>query len=211
MDYDLWVLSIYDEYKKEYEKQFPHKKFIDKLRELSILKKCILGIYFFGVFINMIFCIYGINKNNSNVVVLSLLIDLIITTIMNSQIKVDFQEYKKKLEIFAKVLEKEKLNDIELLKKIEKDTSGILNNLFNKINKENIEVISAIIQGIGIFYFIKKLGTRIIINIILFIIIVAFLIYLIYTIVTNIPNNKYTKKRDMNQLIKIYITYKNYK
>lgn len=53
MDYDLWVLSIYDEYKKEYEKQFPHKKFIDKLRELSILKKCILGIYIFGVFINM--------------------------------------------------------------------------------------------------------------------------------------------------------------
>lgn len=130
---------------------------------------------------------------------------------MNSQIKVDFQEYKKKLEIFEKVLEKEKLNDIALLKKFEKDTSGILNNLFNKINKENIEVISAIIQGIGIFYFIKKLGTRIIINIILFIIIIAFLTYLIYTLVINIPNNKYTKKRDMNQLIKIYITYKNYK
>ena len=142
---------------------------------------------------------------------LSILIDLIITIIMNSQIKVDFQEYKERLKIFEKVLIKENLNDIEMLKKFEKDTSGILNNLLNKINKENIEVISAMIQAFGIVYFVKKLGTKIIINIILFIIIVAFLTYLIYTIVINIPNNKYIKKRDMNQLIKIYMTYKNYK
>lgn len=211
MDYNLWVLSIYDEYTKEYKKKFPQKKLRDKFRELSNFKKFILGIYILGTFINMIFCLYGINKNSSIIVMLSILIDLIITIIMNSQIKVDFQEYKERLKIFEKVLIKENLNDIEMLKKFEKDTSGILNNLLNKINKENVEVISAIIQGIGIVYFVKKLGTKIIINIILFIIIVAFLTYLIYTIVINIPNNKYIKKRDMNQLIKIYMTYKNYK
>lgn len=211
MDYNLWVLSIYDEYTKEYKKKFPQKKLRDKFRELSNFKKFILGMYILETFINMIFCLYGINKNNSIIVILSILIDLIITIIINSQIKVDFQEYKERLKIFEKVLIKENLNDIEKLKKFEKDTSGILNNLLNKINKENIEVISAMIQAFGIVYFVKKLGTKIIINIVLFIIVVALLAYLIYTIVINIPNNKYIKKRDMNQLIKIYMTYKNYK
>ena len=56
MDYNLWVLSIYDEYTKEYKKKFPQKKLRDKFRELSNFKKFILGIYILGTFINMIFC-----------------------------------------------------------------------------------------------------------------------------------------------------------
>ena len=37
------------------------------------------------------------------------------------------------------------------------------------------------------------------------IIIIVLLAYLIYLIVISIPNNKYTKKKDMNELIKIYM------
>jgi len=44
-------------------KKFPQKKLRDKFRELSNFKKFILGIYILGTFINMIFCLYGINKN----------------------------------------------------------------------------------------------------------------------------------------------------
>ena len=210
MDYNLWVLSIYDEYRKEYEKKFPQKKFKDKFRELSKLKKTILILYIIMIIGDAILCLYGINKNNSGIVFLGVFMDFIITAIINSQLKVDFQEYKKRLKVFEEILIKENLNNIDTLKKLEKNTSSIVNNIFNKINKESIALISNIIQGVGIIYFLKKLGSKIILNIMALIIIIVLLAYLIYLIVISIPNNKYTKKKDMNELIKIYMVYKKY-
>ena len=192
MDYNLWVLSIYDEYRKEYQKQFPQKKF--KFRELSNLKKVALVVYILIVIIATIFCLYGLNKNKFAYLFLGLFMDLFITTIVNSQIKVDFQEYKKRLKVFEKVLIKENLNDIELLKKFQKDTSGLLNKIINSINEKNINIFSTFLEALGITYIIKILDINFILISVCFIIMGGFILYLMYSIIIEVPNNKYQKK-----------------
>lgn len=211
MDYNLWVLSIYDEYKKEYERQFPQKKFIDKVKELSMCNIILLFVYISVVIANTVFCIDGLSKNNFEYLFLGLFADLFITTLINSQIKVDFQDYKKRLKVFEKILIKENLNDIELLKKFQKDTSGLLNKIMNRINEKNINLFLTFIEALGATYIIKILDINFILISGFLIIMGGFILYLIYSIIIEVPNNKYQKKRDMNELIKIYMTYKNYK
>ena len=211
MNYNLWVLSIYDEYRKEYQKQFPQKKFIDKIKELSMYKMILLIGYISIVIVNTVFCIYELSKNNFEYLFFGLFVDLFIATLTNSQIKVDFQDYKKRLKVFEKILIKENLNDIELLKKFQKDTSGLLNKIINSINEKNINIFSTFLEALGITYIIKILDINFILISVCFIIMGGFILYLMYSIIIEVPNNKYQKKRDMNELIKIYITYKNYK
>ena len=211
MDYNLWVLSIYDEYKKEYEKQFPQKKFMDKVKELSMCKILLLIGYISIVILSTGFCIYGLSKNNFEHLFFGLFVNLFITTVINSQIKVDFQDYKKRLKVFEKILIKENLNDIELLKKFQKDTSGLLNKIINTINEKNMNMFLTFLEALGITYIIKILDINFILISVCFIIMGVFILYLMYSIIIDIPNNKYQKKRDMNELIKIYMTYKNYK
>ncbi|MGM9978162.1 MAG: hypothetical protein ACI33J_05140 [Clostridium sp.] len=211
MNYNLWVLSIYDEYRKEYQKQFPQKKFIDKIKELSMYKMILLIGYISIVIVNTVFCIYELSKNNFEYLFFGLFVDLFIATLTNSQIKVDFQDYKKRLKVFEKILIKENLNDIELLKKFQKDTSGLLNKIINSINEKNINIFSTFLEALGITYIIKILDINFILISVCFIIMGGFILYLMYSIIIEVPNNKYQKKRDMNELIKIYMTYKNYK
>ena len=205
MEYKDWLVAIYDKFCEKEKIKYPTKK----IKELSFkqITKLIVAILFLLIGISMY--IYGLLKSESRILIVGLLAELIMLVICSTE-KMDIRIFKNRISVLEEVLKEEELNNEISIKKIEKDSRGIL----SKIQDQNIlnllGMLGSFIGAIGITTIIQKSSEGVILIIALGTILLLAILMGIYFILTSIPITKTSKKKQLNGLLKILIVYRGY-
>ena len=205
MEYKDWLVAIYDKFCEKEKIKYPTKK----IKELSFkqITKLIVAILFLLIGISMY--IYGLLKSESRILIVGLLAELIMLVICSTE-KMDIRIFKNRISVLEEVLKEEELNNEISIKKIEKDSRGIL----SKIQDQNIlnllGMLGSFIGAIGITTIIQKSSEGVILIIALGTILLLAILTGIYFLLTSIPITKTSKKKQLNGLLKILIVYRGY-
>lgn len=189
MEYNEWLISIYDETIKRYKKEHEFK--LKKFKELSVKVKIQLILFIVCCLIGFLLNIYGIYKKYNEFLFMGCLVMFMPPTLLLYSQKYDLQYFKDNIEILKQVLESENLNNVEAIERLIKDTSGVL----YRINDMLIpKLIINVIGASGITYIINKLGGEVISLVISLFILIITVCLLGYYILRSIPNSKIIKK-----------------
>lgn len=221
MDYMGWVLSIYDEcikrYNKRYLKKLTNKEVIRKVFNKEYLVETISLImtifYIVGLITLMVLYFLGIIKRIEVYLTVGGLVLLIsyIPQIYRYELKLEY--FKRKLIILSEILEEESLTTTESIEKLVKDTEGVLDKIksfdFQLANKF-VLTLSGLSAAIGIKNINIENQTIKNFILILFIVLIfiIFMAWITYLILTMIPNSRIVRRQKLHELLKILLIYK---
>lgn len=205
MEYKDWLVALYDKYYKKEKVKYPTKK----IKELSCKQiiKLIFAILFLLVGICMY--IYGLLKSEIRILIVGLLAELIMLGICSAE-KTDIRMFKNKVSILEEVLKEENLNNEISIKKIEKDSRGILSKIKDESILNLLGMLGSFIGAIGLTTIIQKSGEGVILVIGLGTILLLAIAIGIYFILISIPITRISRRKQLNELLRILIAYKGY-
>ena len=208
MEYGDWLIALYDKFSKEYETKYPSNK--KSIKSLPFGKKVKLVIMMVLLIIGVGMYIYGLVKNDSVVLVIGILAEGIMF-LVGGTTKIDIERFKQKVFVLEKVLEDEKLDNEITIKKLEKSSRGI-----ERIIKESnilnlLSVIGSFIGTIGLTTAIQRASDGILSVILLGSFLLVGIIASGYFLLIGIPGTKISRKKQLNELLRILIVYKGYK
>ncbi|OSA92657.1 UNVERIFIED_ORG: hypothetical protein B2H93_13950 [Clostridium botulinum] len=214
MDYMGWILSIYDECERRYNKKYIKKLDIHRPKEyISLfLKKenrymtLLLGGLLLGVLFIIVLYFLGLVSNIEYYVIIPIMIFLLGLIPILYKYELELEDYEKKLVLLAEILEEHNLNKKEIKKLLLKQTKGILYRMLNIL----IGLIG-ILAPSGIFKYVAdqmKGKIETVIPLILAILMISIpMFYIFYQIATIIPNNRILRRQKFHQLLKILCVY----
>jgi len=214
MDYKGWVLSIYDEYIKRYNKKYnvleKKVKFKDAID--NMIKKenrpvaIILMIFMISVIIIVVLALLGIIKNIEVYLMSEMLGVSIIAYFYNHKYETDLKTYHRHVDVLREVLEDEGLYNERFIRKLRSYTGGI----FYKIN----EKIRGVIKGgigiasiLGLNYTSTKVDKDFALIILVVIAMILVIAYYVYMYLISMPNSRVIRKKNFHIILNILIAY----
>lgn len=203
MDYIGWVLSIYDEYKKQYKVKYP------KINKKMSLKNILKLAYIIVIpVIGFIILYYSIQNKSLDGMFISTLMIFVAPLFVIYSVELTLEEYKKRLEIMKGILEKEGLYTSSHLEKLAKETGSV----FYKIRYSNLEILIKSLTGIagaiGITYLYDKITSEVFTIIFILSIGLIAIVYTLRSIIQLIPNSRIVRKKEFHELLIILVVYK---
>lgn len=218
MNYEDWIIIIYDRYKKKYsEKYINNNKSTKKFKDLNIWERIKLILYFMFVISGGIAYLIGINLNIPIFFVIGVLFTIVPPMIIVYTIKFKLEDYKRNVHVLREVLEEENINTIPVIKTLIKDTDGILYKIKDGEANNYIKLMSFVGGLFGVLFgaafgvsnYLEKLkgennNMATILKVIILIMVIVGVFYIIRRM---IPENKYQKQKELHETLKILLIY----
>ncbi len=211
MDYTGWILSIYDECERRYNKKYIKKLDIHQPKEyISLfLKKdnrymtSLLGGLLLGVLSIIVLYFLGVVSNIGYYVIILIMIFLLGLIPILYKYELKLEDYEKKLVLLVEILEEHNLNKKEIKKLLLKQTKGILYRI--------LSILIGILASSGIFKYVAdqmkgKIETVIPLILAILMILIS-MFYIFYIIAIIIPNNRILRRQKFHELLKILCVY----
>lgn len=214
MNYNGWIMNIYDSYKEKYMFDRHMNKFsnFNKFKDLNIIGKIILIAYFIFVIGGGVSYFIGIYLNSPVISAIGLIAEVLppILLIYNTRFKQE--DYRKCVCTLREVLDEENINTIPAIKRLIRDTAGLLYRIKDGEVNNYIKLITFISASglmFGVSNYLNKLDIKnnnevIMIEIL---VIVAIIVGVLYILRMIIPGSKYTKQKELHEILKILLIY----
>ena len=230
MNYENWMISLYDFYREEYKRyyQIEKERFFKRVKRSynkgkvrGVIKeffsfrskKAMIGFVIYCVLeiVASIFYLIGLKDSNLTMVVIGLTGILIPPLFLIKTMKFSIDSYEKCVIVIKKILIQKGINSDEKLKQLTEDSGKFIRksaklDYILKLLQISIPVITPVIKKINI----ESINSFIKYNIelISIITILAIVTITIYILILNRPNGKRQKFKELNNLLKITLIYK---
>lgn len=207
MDYDGWLLSIYDKYKEKYNEKYPNERL--KFKEISSKNK-IKMVYFFAVlFVGLFVLGYAVYYKNVQATFISILLIVLGPLLVMYTNETKLNKYRNHIDVLYNVLADEKLNRKTQIEDLAKDTGGISYRIKITDADKVLKLITSLLGAASITYLFNKVTSDILILIISLVIMIVSIIWVIYSILLMVPNSRLERKKRFNELLKVLLIYMN--
>ncbi|MFW2491696.1 hypothetical protein ACN077_24530 [Clostridium chromiireducens] len=212
MNYKGWIMNIYGRYEQKYKEKYIGNKNTRKFRDLNIVGKLIMILYFSFVIGGSISYFIGIFLNNAVISIVGIVVEILPPIILIYKTKFKQEDYRKCVCTLREVLEEESINTIPVINRLIKDTAGIMYRIKDGEVNNYIKLLtfaSASGLAFGISDYLNKLEIRnnntiIIIKMLIVMTIIGGIIYILRLIV---PGSKYAKQKEFHEILKILLIY----
>lgn len=213
MDYKGWIMAIYDRYKQKYNERYLTNKNRRKFKNLTTKDKLKIIFYFILVIGGGISYFIGILLNNPIIFVIGILVEIIPPMILVYKTKFKMWDYKRCVNALRDVLEEENINTVPAIKKLIKDTAGVLYKIKDGEVNNYIKLLSFVSGAVGVAFgvgnYLDKLEVKnndmaVILKLFIGIAIIGGMIYIIILVM---PGSKYEKRKELHEILKILLIY----
>lgn len=213
MDYNGWVLSIYDEYRKRYDDKYEIKlskwKRFKRIIKVAFTKKNVfpfMTITLYGILLAVILILLTLKVINTksfiNIFSSGTLLYILCFSPYMYKNEPELQSYCSRIEILRNVLKEQNIYNRDVIVELKNHTG----NIFYKLGNFTMNVLIAAGFTAGIGEFLRRSDIQFFTYAVTVIIVAVIAIYSVYSIVTAIPNNRIVRRKNFHQLLKILLT-----
>ncbi|WP_160687492.1 hypothetical protein [Clostridium sp. C2-6-12] len=217
MNYKGWIMNIYDRYKLKYKERYTDDdknsfKNFNKINDLNAIGKILMILYFAFVIVGGISYFVGLYLNSPVVSAIGLIAEVVPPMLLIYNTKFEQDEYKKCVRVLREVLEEENIKTIPVIKRLIKDTAGVLYRIKDGEVNNYIKLLTFISASglmFGVSNYLNKIEIKnnnaiIIIEILIIIAIIGGIIYILRMVN---PGSKYAKQKELHEILKILLIY----
>lgn len=209
MNYSDWILSIYDEYKKQNdEAKDENNNLIKVFKGLKMKLKIKIISFILIMIIGMGMYLYGLLFKRLDIYLWGMMMAIIPILIESYMGKLSLQYYKKNKDILQKVLEDEGFYNEKAIKELIRETEVFFSRVKNYKIGILIKGISSFITILGPTYILSKIDNQIIKISVTIMVVTIIFSGLIYFMLRNISGGKIARRKEFNELLKILLFYK---
>lgn len=211
MDYRGWILSIYDEFQRVYNKENSKIKKTKKqvLKEMFLKENLFITLVVLSYAILQITLIILYIKIKDRSISWCMVLVMFVTGFLAStqmyKNELTIYKYHEMIETLKEVLEQNNLNSEHYVRYLLKYTGGVL---YKIKNVKGGGMISNTLAGSTAVYIADRVFKSSLLSLIIIIgLLVAFLFTIIYLYLSEIPNSRIVRKSQFHQLLRILVDY----